>query len=82
MWRHCGSRWEWTETVIGKRRQVEANFQGGAITSDAGQLNAYIQPHLEAAAASFAESGSKVRWFTDLHYVAKSWEKRNNGLNI
>jgi len=38
------------------------------------RLNAFIQPHLEAAAASFAESGSKVRWFTDLHYAAKSWD--------
>ena len=38
------------------------------------RLNAFIQPHLEAAAASFAESGRKVRWFTDLHYAAKSWD--------
>jgi Transposase DDE domain group 1 len=38
------------------------------------RLNAFIQPHLEAAAASFAQSGSKVRWFTDLHYAAKSWD--------
>ncbi len=38
------------------------------------RLNAFIRPHLEAAAASFAQSGSKVRWFTDLHYAAKSWD--------
>ncbi len=38
------------------------------------RLNAFIQPHLDAAAECFAESGSKVRWFTDLHYAAKSWD--------
>jgi len=38
------------------------------------RLNAFLQPHLEAAAECFAESGSKVRWFTDLHYAAQSWD--------
>ena len=38
------------------------------------RLNAFIQPHLEAAAASFARSGSKVRWFSDLYYAARSWD--------
>ena len=37
------------------------------------RLNALIQPYLEAAAEQVAETGSKVRWFTDLHYAAQSW---------
>lgn len=38
------------------------------------RLDAFIKPHLDKAAESFAESGSKVRWFTELHYAAKSWD--------
>jgi len=38
------------------------------------RLNAFIQPHLQAAAQNFAESGRKVRWFTDLYYGAHSWD--------
>jgi len=38
------------------------------------RLDAFIKPHLDEAAESFAGSGEKVRWFTDLHYAAKSWD--------
>lgn len=38
------------------------------------RLDAFIQPHLEAAAEQFAASGKKVRWFTDIRYGAHSWD--------
>jgi hypothetical protein len=38
------------------------------------RLNAMLQPALDAAAACFAASGNKVRWFTDIHYAANSWD--------
>lgn len=38
------------------------------------RLDAFIQPHLEAAAQEFAESGRKVRWFTEFAYGAHSWD--------
>lgn len=38
------------------------------------RLNAMVKPALDAAAACFAETGNKVRWFTDIDYAANSWD--------
>ena len=38
------------------------------------RLNARTKALQEAAAECFTASGSKVRWFTDLHYAARSWD--------
>ncbi len=38
------------------------------------RLNACTRALTREAAACFAASGSKVRWFTDIHYGARSWD--------
>ena len=38
------------------------------------RLNALIQPHLAAAEKQFAETGRKVRGFTEFRYAADSWD--------
>ena len=38
------------------------------------RLNALIQPHLAAAEQQFAETGRKVRGFTEFRYAADSWD--------
>jgi hypothetical protein len=38
------------------------------------RLDASIKPLLGEAADCFDEWGTKVRWFADIHYAAKSWD--------
>ena len=38
------------------------------------RLNARLQPHLAAAEQQFAETGRKVRGFTEFRYAADSWD--------
>ena len=40
------------------------------------RLNAATAPLQRDAAACFATTGSKVRWFSDLHYAAASWKRQ------
>ncbi len=39
------------------------------------RLNRLTASLQNEAAACFAATGQKVRWFTDLHYGARSWDK-------
>jgi hypothetical protein len=39
------------------------------------RLNALTGSLQDEAAACFAASGHKVRWFTDIHYGARSWDR-------